>query len=544
MNKLLVLISLGCMVFSGCASCKDCQYEMVQSCHACWGWYQVGKPCECSPFPKHYRAGWKAGYKDIAMGGCGLAPPVPPQKYWKARYENCEGRQRIAAWYAGFQCGAIAAEKRCEKTWHPVPNSGMVALPESGCSDCECVTGCPAPACCAPEGVVTSPPVEFFPTPPVVENNIFPLEQPIPLPVEVVQPEESTPEPTKRSQEAKKESQEQLPSIPPVPTAAEPEASLTVPVEQERVVTEPSASSRISMVVIDKLFSKRISRQLPEASGETRVGGRYANYRAAQKVSTPVVTQAKRPAVALEAALAQTPRVEAALQTPAKTPQTVVVKVPVRKERLEASKQVVVKRTVTRKKPTAIANPQKTIRLAAKPRVQLQVSKPTKLVVPTKKVEKRAVQAFSVAAEPAREVLKKALKNYSKQEVTKKPAEAPAKEPASRTILSAVKKPAVKQGGTWKVAAVEAKKPKSTVSLLTICDVREGAKLRENQAIIGGKNKLDTKVVRQALRLQTPVRRNYESGQPSELRVVERRQGKAIILTSEHIGGEQSLLVR
>jgi len=53
--------------------------------------------------------GFRDGYRDVASGGNGCPPPVPPRKYWSWRYQTAEGQCKVAAWYEGFPYGAQAA---------------------------------------------------------------------------------------------------------------------------------------------------------------------------------------------------------------------------------------------------------------------------------------------------------------------------------------------------------------------------------------------------------------------------------------------------
>jgi len=56
-------------------------------------------------------AGFRAGYLDVASGGNGCTPALPPQEYWGWKYQSAEGQARVAAWFAGFPHGARAAEE-------------------------------------------------------------------------------------------------------------------------------------------------------------------------------------------------------------------------------------------------------------------------------------------------------------------------------------------------------------------------------------------------------------------------------------------------
>lgn len=59
----------------------------------------------------HFKSGYEAGYLDVASGGDGCLPTLPPRCYWKVCYQNPKGRQKTIAWFDGFAHGAIAADK-------------------------------------------------------------------------------------------------------------------------------------------------------------------------------------------------------------------------------------------------------------------------------------------------------------------------------------------------------------------------------------------------------------------------------------------------
>ncbi len=54
--------------------------------------------------------GFRAGYVNVASGGNGCPPAVPPRKYWSWKYQTPEGQCKVAAWFEGFTYGAQAAE--------------------------------------------------------------------------------------------------------------------------------------------------------------------------------------------------------------------------------------------------------------------------------------------------------------------------------------------------------------------------------------------------------------------------------------------------
>ena len=58
-----------------------------------------------------FGAGFRAGYTDVATGGTGCPPPLPPRKYWSWKYQTPEGQAKVAAWFSGYPYGAQAAEE-------------------------------------------------------------------------------------------------------------------------------------------------------------------------------------------------------------------------------------------------------------------------------------------------------------------------------------------------------------------------------------------------------------------------------------------------
>ncbi len=63
------------------------------------------------PYFRDFGEGFRAGYIDVASGGNGCTPALPPRKYWTWRYQTAEGQAKVAAWFAGYPHGARAAEE-------------------------------------------------------------------------------------------------------------------------------------------------------------------------------------------------------------------------------------------------------------------------------------------------------------------------------------------------------------------------------------------------------------------------------------------------
>lgn len=62
-------------------------------------------------FESAFREGFIDGYHNVAQGGNGCQPAIPPRKYWSWKYQTAEGQCKVQAWYQGWSYGAKAAEE-------------------------------------------------------------------------------------------------------------------------------------------------------------------------------------------------------------------------------------------------------------------------------------------------------------------------------------------------------------------------------------------------------------------------------------------------
>jgi hypothetical protein len=63
------------------------------------------------PFSVDEQCGFEDGFVDfLEAGGTGNAPPLPPRRYWKAKYQTPDGRRAVEDWFRGYEHGAIAAQ--------------------------------------------------------------------------------------------------------------------------------------------------------------------------------------------------------------------------------------------------------------------------------------------------------------------------------------------------------------------------------------------------------------------------------------------------
>lgn len=71
-----------------------------------------------------FRQGFIQAYVDIALGGDGKLPPVPPERYWRACQRNPEGYADASDWFTGYTAGS---QRALSSNWHAhnqVPASG------------------------------------------------------------------------------------------------------------------------------------------------------------------------------------------------------------------------------------------------------------------------------------------------------------------------------------------------------------------------------------------------------------------------------------
>jgi hypothetical protein len=81
----------------------------------------------CEPFSIDYQLGFIDGFVDfLEAGGSGTSSPLPPRRYWKAKYQNPIGYQRTQDWFRGFQHGSSAAQASNYRSFVTVPLSDSV----------------------------------------------------------------------------------------------------------------------------------------------------------------------------------------------------------------------------------------------------------------------------------------------------------------------------------------------------------------------------------------------------------------------------------
>ena len=63
------------------------------------------------PYEEHFQSGFCAGYTDMANGGDGYVPALPPQEYRGFEFQSADGAQCVNSWFEGYPEGVAAAKK-------------------------------------------------------------------------------------------------------------------------------------------------------------------------------------------------------------------------------------------------------------------------------------------------------------------------------------------------------------------------------------------------------------------------------------------------
>ncbi|HVJ83242.1 MAG TPA: hypothetical protein VNC50_19405, partial [Planctomycetia bacterium] len=114
----------GAALSIGCAQLQDSRMEARNKSMARAAWRNQGGAFQYAAHPVHFREGFIAGYSDIASGGDGCPPALPPKCYWSVAFQNPSGQERVKAWFDGWREGVAAAKR------DGVASYGTVYVPE------------------------------------------------------------------------------------------------------------------------------------------------------------------------------------------------------------------------------------------------------------------------------------------------------------------------------------------------------------------------------------------------------------------------------
>lgn len=185
MTLRLQILSLAvCLGATGCAEFQELKIDYRNRYLAKEAWESLQETYDCMNYEKDFGRGFRQGYYEVAMGGNGCPPVLPPRRYWSVRYMSMEGRARTEAWFAGFRYGALVAEQdgvgifmqlptsvpteeSREKTPTPPLSTDVEPVPPEAQSEEPTAEGSPASTESEAMPVpVTPPPVEALPSSP------------------------------------------------------------------------------------------------------------------------------------------------------------------------------------------------------------------------------------------------------------------------------------------------------------------------------------------------------------------------------------------
>ena len=110
MKRLSPVLLLSASLAAGCAQLADSRMEARTRRMARAAYTTSPGACNGVVHSIDYAKGFEDGYYDVASGGEGCPPALPPKKYWRAAYQTPVGREHIEAYFQGFRDGAAAAK--------------------------------------------------------------------------------------------------------------------------------------------------------------------------------------------------------------------------------------------------------------------------------------------------------------------------------------------------------------------------------------------------------------------------------------------------
>ena len=85
-------------------------FTVERLAHKCFdkAWDEYLSHCSHPP-SRHFRNGFEDAFDEIADGGNGVIPPIPPKKYWNTYYRSPEGKVFARQWFNGYRIGVEMA---------------------------------------------------------------------------------------------------------------------------------------------------------------------------------------------------------------------------------------------------------------------------------------------------------------------------------------------------------------------------------------------------------------------------------------------------
>jgi len=128
-SSLAVLIITLLGISGGCVTLRQYTSDCVMRVQAGSAYRSAACPPDCRHEKRHYARGWKQGYIDVAEGGEGCAPPLPPDCYHSCIFQCADGQAAIRSWYRGYQDGAQAAFACGVQQYNYIPSPACSSPP-------------------------------------------------------------------------------------------------------------------------------------------------------------------------------------------------------------------------------------------------------------------------------------------------------------------------------------------------------------------------------------------------------------------------------
>lgn len=123
--------SSGCSILKGVGNavkshegCDEFMIAYRNRAMAAKAWHREKHALKQFGNSRDLKAGFYAGYMEVAEGGSGCTPAICPSSYSGWRYQSASGQQACDAWFQGFPLGAAAAEQDGVGNWSHVRFAG------------------------------------------------------------------------------------------------------------------------------------------------------------------------------------------------------------------------------------------------------------------------------------------------------------------------------------------------------------------------------------------------------------------------------------
>lgn len=135
----------GCNVLTGdCRACQAPRWYWSRGRYIHWydSWVteRTAEACAKKTFRNDpaataatgdFYCGYQQAFIDLANGGSGVTPAVPPEKYWKANNRSARGYEKAEQWFEGYRAGVCAARGTGRQEFLFVPTSAEAAQAEN-----------------------------------------------------------------------------------------------------------------------------------------------------------------------------------------------------------------------------------------------------------------------------------------------------------------------------------------------------------------------------------------------------------------------------